>query len=183
MEAMCNAIDSGAWQNSNLTADQIWHVMNQNTCLPCILAKKNKAKIKSPPMVTLTELQVGELLSGDIIGKIQKPARDGSVYFYLLMDKWSGYMKAYTAKTKDGFVTALGDVINYVAEQGHKVKSFRSDSEQIMKWGPVKEFLGKKGIKLQYSLPYAHYQNLVERYTDYHQSSFCNLSWPITSEG
>jgi hypothetical protein len=33
-----------------------------------------------------------------------------------------------------------------------------------MKWGPVIEFLGKRGIKPQYSLPYAHYQNLVERY-------------------
>ena len=33
-----------------------------------------------------------------------------------------------------------------------------------MKWGPVKGFLGKMGIKPQYSLPYAHYQNLVERY-------------------
>jgi hypothetical protein len=35
-----------------------------------------------------------------------------------------------------------------------------------MKWGPVKEFINKKGIKPQYSLPYAHYQNLVERYVE-----------------
>jgi len=107
---------------------------------------------------------VGELLSGDIIGKIQPPTRDGCVYFYLFVDKRTGYMKAYTAKTKDGFVTALGNVIDFFEENGHKVKFFRSDSEQIMKWGPVKEFLGKRGIKPQYSLPYAHYQNLVERY-------------------
>jgi hypothetical protein len=90
MEAMCNAIDSGAWQNSDLAVDQIWHVMSQNTCLPCILAKKNKPKIKSPPMDTLTELQIGELLSGDIIDKIQPPSRDGCVYFYLFVDKRSG---------------------------------------------------------------------------------------------
>jgi hypothetical protein len=70
MEAMCNAIDSGTWQNSNLTVDQVRRVMNQNMCLPCILAKKNKPKNKSPSMDTLAELQVGELLSGDIIGKI-----------------------------------------------------------------------------------------------------------------
>jgi hypothetical protein len=164
MEAMCNAIDSGAWQNSNLTVDQVRRAMNQNMCLPCILAKKNKLKIKSPSMETLAELQVGELLSGDIIGKIQPPTRDGCVYFYLFVDKRTGYMKAYTAKTKDGFVTALGNVIDFFEENGHKVKFFRSDSEQIMKWGPVKEFLGKRGIKPQYSLPYAHYQNIVERY-------------------
>ena len=73
-------------------------------------------------------------------------------------------MKAYTAKTKDGFVTALEDVINHFQKYGHKVKSFRSDSEQIMKWGPVKQLLENKGIQSEYSLPYAHYQNLVERY-------------------
>jgi hypothetical protein len=73
-------------------------------------------------------------------------------------------MKAYTAKTKNGFITALGDVIDFFEENGHKVKFFRSDSERIMKWGPVKEFLGKRDIKPQYSLPFPHYQNLVERY-------------------
>jgi hypothetical protein len=56
MEAMCKAIESGAWQNSDLTGDQIWCIMNQNTCLPCNLAKKNKPKFKSPPMDALTEL-------------------------------------------------------------------------------------------------------------------------------
>jgi hypothetical protein len=57
------------------------------------------------------------LLSGDIIGKTQSPSRDGCVYFYLFVDKRSGYMKAYTAKTKDGFVTALEDVTNCFAGQ------------------------------------------------------------------
>jgi hypothetical protein len=33
-----------------------------------------------------------------------------------------------------------------------------------MKWGPVKQLLENKGIQSEYSLPYAHYQNLVERY-------------------
>jgi len=144
--------------------DQIQRVMNQNMCLPCILAKKNKPKIKSPTIDTQTELQIGELLSGDIIRKIQPSTRDGCVYFYLFVDKRTGYIKAYTAKAKNGFATALEDVIDYFEGQGHKVKFFRSDSEQIMKWGPVKEFINKKGIKPQYSLPYAHYQNLVERY-------------------
>jgi hypothetical protein len=53
----------------------------------------------------------------------------------------------YTARTKDGFVSALEDVINYFAVQGHEVKLFRTASEQIMKWGPVKKFINKKGIK------------------------------------
>jgi hypothetical protein len=120
MEAMCNAIDSGAWQNSNLTVDQVRCVMNQNTCLPFILVQLNKPKIKSPTRDTLAELQVGELLSGDIIGTIQPPTRNGCVYFYLFVDKRTGYMKAYTVKTKDGFITALGDDIDFFEENGHK---------------------------------------------------------------
>jgi hypothetical protein len=40
-----------------------------------------------------------------------------------------GYMKAYTAKTKDGFITALEDVVNHFHKYGHKVKFFISDSE------------------------------------------------------
>jgi hypothetical protein len=128
------------------------------------LAKKNKPKIDSSRERNCTELKVGELLSGDIVGKIQPPTKDGDIYFYLFVDKKTGYVKAYTAKTKNGFVTALEDVINYFGKYGHQVKYFRSDSEQIMKWGAVKQLLEKKGIASEYSLPYAHYQNLVERY-------------------
>jgi hypothetical protein len=112
----------------------------------------------------LKELKIGELLIGDIIGKIQPAPRDGDVFFHLFVDKRSGYMKAYMSKTKDSFVTALQDTIAHFENFGHKVKAFRSDSEKIMKWGPVKQLLKCKGIQPQHSLPYAHYQNLVERY-------------------
>jgi hypothetical protein len=163
-EAMCTAISFGAWKNTKITAEQVRRVMKQNSCLPCLLAKKNKPVIPHPEKNNLSDLKIGELLSGDIIGKIQPATRDGDIYFYLFVDKRSGYMRAYTSKTKDGFVTALGNAISYFEDFGHKVKAFRSDSEQIMKWGPVKQLLESKGVQMQQSLPYAHYQNLVERY-------------------
>jgi hypothetical protein len=72
-------------------------------------------------------------------------------------------MKAYTAKTKDGFVTALENVIDYFEKEGHKVKSLRSASQHFMKWGPVRQLLDKK-VQSQYSLPSAHYQNLLKSY-------------------
>jgi hypothetical protein len=43
------------------------------------------------------------------------------------VDEKTGYIEAYTAKTKDGFVTALEDVIDHFQKYGHKVKFFRSD--------------------------------------------------------
>jgi hypothetical protein len=164
LEAMCTAISFGAWKNVKIIAEQVRRVMKPNSCLPCLLAKKNKPAIANPEKNDLNELKIGELLSSDIIGKIQPATRNGDIYFYLFVDKRSGYMRAYTSKTKDGFVTALENIIAYFDDFGQKVKVFRYDSEQIMKWGPVKQLLESKGIQLLHSLPYAHYQNLVERY-------------------
>jgi hypothetical protein len=160
---MWTAISFGAWKNVKVTVEQVHKVMKQNPCLPSLLAKKNKPAIANPEKNDLNELKIGELLSGNIIGKIQPATRNGDVYIYLFVDKRSGYMRAYTLKTKDGFVTALENVIAHFEDFGHEVKAFRSDSEQIMKWGPVKQLLEYKGNQLQHSLPYAHYQNLAER--------------------
>jgi hypothetical protein len=44
--------------------------------------------------------QNGSILKGDVIGKIQPATRNGDIYFYLFVDKTSGYMRAYTSKTK-----------------------------------------------------------------------------------
>jgi len=52
-----------------------------------MLAKKNKPSIANPEKNDLTESKIGELLSGDIIGKIQPATRNGDVYFYLFVDK------------------------------------------------------------------------------------------------
>ncbi len=86
------------------------------------------------------------------------------------------------AKTKDGFVMASEDVINHFQKYGHKLKFFRTDSEQIMKWGPVKQPLENKGIQSEYSLPYVHYQNLVEICVNNYQGSVYHYPWPIFSE-
>jgi hypothetical protein len=86
-EAMCTAINFGAWKNIKIMADQVRRVMNPNPCLLCMLAKKNKPSIANPEKNNLTESKIGELLCGDIIGKIQPATRNGDVYFYLFVDK------------------------------------------------------------------------------------------------
>ena len=47
-EAMCTAINFGAWKNVKVTSEQVRRVMKQNPCLPCLLAKKNKPAIANP---------------------------------------------------------------------------------------------------------------------------------------
>ena len=39
VEAMCKAIDSGAWINVNLASEQVCRVMKGKPCLICMLAK------------------------------------------------------------------------------------------------------------------------------------------------
>ena len=87
LEAMCTAINFGAWKNVKVTAEQVRRVMKQNPCLPCFLAKKNKPAITNPEKNDLNVLKIGELLSGDIIGKIQPATRNGDIYFYLFVGK------------------------------------------------------------------------------------------------
>ena len=44
-----------------------------------------------------------------------------------------------------------------------KLKILRSDAEEIFNASDVQLFLSDQGIKHQYSVPYEHYQNRVER--------------------
>ena len=74
VEAVCKAIDSGAWMNANLTSGQVRRVMKGNPCLICMLAKWNKPSIGVHEAKD-NDLKVGEVISGDIVGKIN-PSTD-----------------------------------------------------------------------------------------------------------
>jgi len=165
-EMMCQAIQNGAWRNTRLTPKQVRNSMKKDICIPCTLSKKNKPHTRDPPGDHHASINVGELISGDIIGKIDPPTRHGDVYFFLFADAKTGFLCAYTSKTKDGFVSALRMTLDLFRGYGHQVKYFRSDSETIMRNGDVIRLLRDPiyNVKSEYSLPYAHYQNLVERH-------------------
>jgi len=44
------------------------------------------------------------------------------------------------------------------------MKTFRSDSEKILVEGNVEEFLNNMNVEPEFSLPYNHHQNLVDRH-------------------
>ena len=163
-ESMCKAIESGIWQNSGFTATQVRRIMLSEPCVACILAKKNKPSIEPSNSNRDRLLQIGEFISGDIVGKISPPAKTGEVYYFLFSDRKTGYLRAYTSKSKESFATALEDTIQFYSKYGHTVKYFRSDSEVIMLQGEVLRLMTKYGIKPEHSLPYAHHQNPVERH-------------------
>lgn len=158
-----DALKAGAWTMTGVTTDQVANVMDEYKCPVCLLAKKNQTRVHFS-ITDPTTIPIAGLVSGDIIGPITPIARDGSKYFFLFVDRRTSYYHVTTSKSKDGFITALKYVYEWYLSHGHTIKAFRSDSENIMVHGEVADFLQAKVVDQQYSLPYAHYQNLVERH-------------------
>jgi len=160
MQCVIDAITKGTW------VSDIKMVFQDDKCPTCVIAKRNSLPI--PKSITDPKtLQVGQLLSGDIVEPITPSTRNEHKYFYLFCDRRSGFLHAYTADSKAGFITALKDVCSFYAKHGHKVKGFRSDSEHIMIHGDVAIYLEENNIEQTMSL-----QNLVERHVQTISSTF-----------
>lgn len=163
-EAMCQAVEgpSPTWIHTDLNAALIRSVMKRNPCIICLLAKRQK-----PPVAIASgdrkNMAPGECISGDIV-PIHPPSHDGSTMFFLFVDVATGYMRAYTGKAKNGFLTAFIHMVNTMKKFGKNVKIFRSDSETILKNGDMGRYLEENGYFPECSAPEAHYQNFVERY-------------------
>lgn len=159
---MTDAIKSGTWI-TDVTPEQVQHVMNRKPCNACIMGKRNHTPVprvhKDP-----TTIAIADVISGDIVGPIFPPTRTGHRYFFLFVDRRTSFLHVFTSPTKDGFITSLKRVYEDYKTKGHTIKAFRSDSENIMIEGKVEEFLNDTNITPNHSLPYEHYQNLVERH-------------------
>jgi len=129
----------------------------------CILGKRNHTPIPKSSTDPKT-VPVGHLLSGDIIGPVTPETRTGEKYFFLFVDRRTSYIHAFTSQSKDGFITCLQEVQKFYKDRGHNIDTFRSDSEPIMLEGKVGHFLTLENINHDASLPYEHYQNLIERH-------------------
>ena len=159
---MTDAIKSGTWI-TDVTPEQVQDVMNRKPCNACIMGKRNHTPVprihKDP-----TTIAIADVISGDIVGPIDPPTRTGHKYFFLFVDKRTRFLHVFTSPSKDGFITSLKQVYTDYKMKGHTIKGFRSDSENIMIEGKVEEFINAQNITPTHSLPYEHYQNLVERH-------------------
>ena len=165
-ESMCDACTGtdSTWSHSGLTASQVRRVMRKDPCLICALGKKNKPPVGFASGDRLDTLRPGDIISGDIIGKISPAAKNGDCYYFLFADVKTGYEHAFTSATKCGFLTALKMVVTWYQNQGFNPHTFRSDSERVLTMGDVANYLKVEHIKPEHSAPYAHWQNFVERY-------------------
>jgi hypothetical protein len=165
MEAMCKACTKdGAWTHAGITATQIRRVMRSGACIVCWLAKRNKRPIPKASGDRRDSTSPGEIISADIIGKISPSTTGGDCWYFEFVDAATGYEHVYTSASKDGFVQALELVVEWYRSMGREVRILRTDSERVLTMGAVATYLSNQGIKSEQSVPYAHYQNLVERY-------------------
>jgi hypothetical protein len=165
-ETMCDACtgSDATWQHAGLTPKQIRRVMRKEPCLICALGKQNKPPVQRASGDRLEHLKPGEIISADIIGKITPATRGGDCYFFLFTDVKTGHLHPYTCKTKTGFLDALKATLSWYKARDCQTKILRTDSERILTMGEVGEFLREQGLRSELSAPYAHHQNIVERY-------------------
>ena len=164
LEAMCDAIGGNdpAWTHCDVTPTQVRRVMKTHRCLVCLLAKRPRPPISSPSG-DRKDMPPGFCISGDII-PVNPPAHDGSTMFYLFADVRTGYMLAFTGKSKDTFLEVFKQAVAHFAHWGHQVKVFRSDAETVLKDGRMGQYLNENNFIHELSTPESHYQNFVERY-------------------
>lgn len=163
MQRMVDAINNGSWRATDVTSCQVKEIMSGEPCIACALGKQNHSPI--PKIIKdARSTPIGWLVSGDIIGPIKPTARCGAQYFYLFVDRRTSHLTVFTSATKDGFITSLKKVYDTYKALGHKMHAFRSDSESIMVSGNVEDFLENNHVKQEFSLPYEHHQNIVERH-------------------
>jgi len=163
-KVMIDAIQAGSWANASVTAQDIRQVFVNHECAICAMGKRNNVPIPDP-ITDPRSIPIGDLISGDIIGPIDPPGRSsGAKYFFLFVDRRTSHLNVYLSKTIDGFLTALRSVYDFYVSHGHKARGFRSDSENIFVYGDIPAFLESQGVNQTFSLPYAHYQDLVERH-------------------
>ena len=167
VKVMCHAIsgNSPTWKlpkHSQISPAQVRKVFKTYTCLHCVLAKRNLDGPGEQSEDT-SLLTPGELISADPVGKISPPTRHGHQWLFLFKDMATGRVHTFTASSKDFFEAAFVQVVDYYKARGFKCKVLRTDSEVVLNSASMKQSMVDLGITHQFSTPYRHYQNSVER--------------------
>jgi hypothetical protein len=163
-----------AWKNCLLTEGQIRRFY-QLKCPHCILAKSTKktpVNVPDPPDFLTSEgdnrsgtARPGEILSLDPVGIINPAASNGHKYFWLVKDVCTGYNWVLTSKDKsaDSAMSAIDYVVKWLRVRHKTVYKIRTDYEMVLRSQTVLDYCADNSIRMQYSIPYKHCQNAVER--------------------
>ncbi|MCO5550885.1 hypothetical protein L7F22_004379 [Adiantum nelumboides] len=103
-----------------------------------------------------------QLVHSDVCGPMRTPSVGNSLYFVTFIDDFSRFCWVYPLKAKSDVFAIFQHYVSMVEnETGYNVQTFRTDRGGEYMSGAFKDFLGKKGIKHQCTMPYTPQQNGV----------------------
>ena len=158
---------------AGITAREVREIGKKNQCITCLMSKRRAQSVvfnladpegfKSA--IDSKNATAGQIISLDPVGPITPMSMGGYTLMWCVYDIGSSYTWVYFSKTKEAAVViqilemVLADLLFF----GKVLKIVRTDAEEIFSSREVLEFLQARGIKSQFSVPYEHYQNRVER--------------------
>ena len=158
---------------AGMTAREVKDIGGKYTCVACMLSKRKSQSVafnlKNPEgfqeEISSKTATPGQIISLDPVGPISPKSIGGFSLMWSVYDVGSSYQWVYFSKSKDAAVVIqiLQLVISDLLFFGKILKVVRSDAEEIFSSREVISFLQSKGVKSQFSIPYQHYQNRVER--------------------
>jgi len=128
-------------------------------CIVCIKTKMTQNSFKSTEKID--DYAVGECLHTDI-GYGKYASNEGFLYFQVVRDQKSNYMKVYPQRTKNAdetFENFKAAVLFFENQTGNTVKIIRSDNGCEYTNEKFQRFLSLKGIIHGTSAPYVPQQN------------------------
>lgn len=129
-------------------------------CEPCINGKQTREKFKTRTgKFSSRPLQI---VHSDVCGPITPVSWDGNSYFVTFTDDYTHVSVAYLMKSKDEVLDRLIDFEAMATSHfGAKISCLRCDNGGEYTGNNVKNFCKKKGIRLEYTVPYTPEQNGV----------------------
>ncbi|MCO5594535.1 hypothetical protein L7F22_048567 [Adiantum nelumboides] len=132
----------------------------RHVCEGCVLGKMHRFAFSQDGSVRATRKL--QLVHSDVCGPMRTPSVGNSLYFVTFIDDFSRFCWVYPLKAKSDVFAVFQHYVSMVEnETGCKVQTLRTDRGGEYMSGAFKDFLGKKGIKHQCTMPYTPPQNGV----------------------
>ena len=155
------AIKEGLWINTGLQAEDVRRLWSTYQCVACIMAKTNAIPVSVPS--DPRTIVPGHTISADPV-PVTQPGPNGEKWIFFFKDVATRCWRVRLGKRKSEFPIHLLELILWLAQYGHQVRVLRTDDEAVLQSAEVVEILKDHGnIAAQFSVPYQHHQNTVER--------------------
>ncbi|MCO5589095.1 hypothetical protein L7F22_043061 [Adiantum nelumboides] len=148
-------------QHHNMVHDlSLLEMPPRHVCEGCVLGKMHRFGFSQDGSVRATRKL--QFVHSDVCGPMRMPSMGNSLYFVTFIDDFSRFCWVYPLKAKSDVFAIFQHYVSMVEnETGCKVQTLRTDRGGEYMSGAFKDFLGKKGIKHQCTMPYTPQQNGV----------------------